>query len=86
MSKGGSSAPSGPQEVIQTSSNLPEYAKPYFTKALERSLYESTRPYEAFPGQRIADFTPQERSAMQGMEGMASAGSPEQFLHASNIA
>jgi len=78
--------PSGPQEVTQISSNLPEYARPYFTKALERTLYESTRPYEAFPGQRIADFTPQERSAMQGMEGMASAGSPEQFLHASNIA
>ena len=85
MSKGGG-ASGGPSEVTQISSNLPEYAEPYFNRALERTLYESARPYEAFPGQRIADFTPQERSAMQGMEGMASAGSPEQFLHASNIA
>ena len=76
----------GPQEITQTTSNLPSYAQPYFTKALERTLYESARPYEAFPGQRIADFTPQERSAMQGMEGLAAAGSPKQFLHASNIA
>jgi hypothetical protein len=80
---GGSSVP---QKVTHTTSNLPEYARPYFDRALERTVYESARPYEAFPGQRIADFTPQERSAMQGMEGMASAGSPEQFLHASNIA
>jgi hypothetical protein len=84
--KSGGGGPSGPQDIIQTTSNLPEYARPYFTRALERTLYESARPYEAFPGQRIADFTPQERSAMQGMEGMADAGSPEQFLHASNIA
>ena len=86
MGGGGGGRPSGPQEITQITSSLPEYAEPYFTRALERTLYESARPYEAFPGQRIADFTPQERSAMQGMEGMADAGSPEQFLHASNIA
>ena len=48
--KSGGGGPSGPQEVTQTTSNLPEYARPYFTKALERTLYESARPYEAFPG------------------------------------
>ena len=53
----GSKAPSGPQEVVQTTSNLPEYAKPYFTEMLGRTMYETTRPYETFPGQRLQDFS-----------------------------
>ena len=81
--KGGSG---GPSEVTQISSNLPEYAEPYFNRALERTLYESARPYEAFPGQRIADFTPEERMSMQGMTEMAASGSPYQMRQASDIA
>ena len=73
------------QEMTSTTTNLPAYAEPYFRQGLERSVYESARPYEAFPGQRLADFSSQERAAMQGMEGMARAGSPSQFLDASNI-
>jgi len=84
MGKG--SGGGGTTTVQQTTSNLPEYAKPYFTNILERSMYESARPYQAFPGQRIADFSPQESLAMQGIEGLTAAGSPKQFLHASNIA
>ena len=88
MSKGGGSttASNRPQEITTTQTNLPAYAEPYFRQGLERSIYESMRPYESFPGQRIQDFTSQERAAMQGMEGMAQAGSPAQFLDASNIA
>jgi len=88
MSKGGSSNRSTTppvQEMTSTTTNLPSYAEPYFRQGLERSVYESARPYEAFPGQRLADFSSQERAAMQGMEGMARAGSPSQFLDASNI-
>jgi len=84
MSKGGGSP--APQESTVTQTNLPAYAEPYFRQGLERSVYESMRPYEAFPGQRIADFSSQERDAMQGMGNMARAGSPGQFLDASNIA
>ena len=89
MSKGGSSnrdTTPPVQEMTSTTTNLPSYAEPYFRQGLERSVYESARPYEAFPGQRLADFSSQERAAMQGMEGMARAGSPSQFLDASNIA
>ena len=81
-----SGRPSGPQEVTQTSTNLPEYAEPYFRRALERTAYETMRPYEAFPGQRIADFTPEERMSMQGMTEMAAAGTPYQMRQASDIA
>ena len=87
MSKGGGSSRTPPvQEMTTTTTNLPDYAEPYFRQGLERSIYESMRPYEAFPGQRLADFTSQERDAMQGIEGMARSGSPAQFLDASNIA
>ena len=75
-----------PQEVTQTTTNLPEYAEPYFRRALERTAYETMRPYESFPGQRIAEFAPQEQAAMQGMTGMAAAGSPYQMGQASDIA
>jgi len=85
MSKG-SKAPSGPQEVVQTTSNLPEYARPYFEEMLGRSMYETTRPYEAYPGQRIADFTPYEQMGMRGMYDMAAAGTPQQLNQASDIA
>ena len=82
--KGGGS--SGPQEVVQTTSNLPEYARPYFEEMLGRSMYETTRPYEAYPGQRIADFSPYEQMGMRGMYDMASAGTPQQLNQASDIA
>jgi len=75
MSKGGGGS-SGTQQVEQTTSNLPEYARPYFEELLGRTAYESTRPYEAYPGQRIADFTPYEQMGMQGMYDMAAQGAP----------
>jgi len=76
----------GTQQVEQTTSNLPEYARPYFEELLGRTAYESTRPYEAYPGQRIADFTPYEQMGMQGMYDMAAQGAPVQVGMASDIA
>lgn len=73
MSKGGSSG-TQQSEVTQTTSNLPEYAKPYYTSLLERGMYESARPYEAYPGQRIAQFSPLQGQAMQGIAGLQQPG------------
>jgi hypothetical protein len=83
---GKSSGGGGTQQVEQTTSNLPEYARPYFEELLGRTAYESTRPYEAYPGQRIADFTPYEQMGMQGMYDMAAQGAPSQVGMASDIA
>jgi len=75
MSKGGGGGgSSGPQEVVQTTSNLPEYARPYFEEMLGRTMYETTRPYEAYPGQRLAEFDPYETQAMQGFGEMTAPG------------
>ena len=84
MSKGGGS--SGTQQVEQTTTNLPEYARPFYESLLGRATYESERGYEAFPGQRIADFNDYENAGMQGMADMAMQGDPEQFNQASYIA
>ena len=71
MGKGSSGG--GVQESVVTQTNLPEYAEPFFQELLGRTVYESTRPYEAFPGQRIAEFDPFEQYGMQGMAEMAAA-------------
>jgi hypothetical protein len=78
--KGGSSAP---QESTVTQTNLPEYAKPYYTSLLERGMYESARPYEAYPAQRIAQFSPLQGQAMQGV---ASLQAPSQTGLATELA
>ena len=81
--KGGSS-PSATQ-VVTKETTMPEYAAPYFEELLGRTAYEATRPYEAYGGQRIADFDPQEQVAMRGMTEMAAAGTPYQLEAASDI-
>ena len=53
---------------------------------LGRTVYESTRPYEAFPGQRLAEFNPFEQTAMTGIAEMTAAGAPQQIRSASDIA
>ena len=82
----GSKAPSGPQEVVQTTSNLPEYAKPYFTEMLGRTMYETTRPYETFPGQSLQDFSDFEKAGMAGMYDMATRGDPTEVGIGSQVA
>lgn len=73
-------------ESTVTQSNLPEYARPFYEEMLGRTVYESTRPYEAFPGQRLAEFNPFETTAMQGIAEMTAAGAPQQIRSASDIA
>ena len=83
---GKSKGPSGPQEVQQTTSNIPEFAKPFYQELMGRTMYETTRPYEAYPMQRLADFTDYETAAMGGMADMAAAGDPAEIGMASRFA
>jgi transposase len=83
---GKSSGPSGPQQVTQTTTNLPAYAEPFYRNLLERATFESERPLETYPGQRLADFDPYEQQAMSGIADMAYAGDPIQMQQASELA
>jgi hypothetical protein len=86
MGKGSGGGGVQQSESVVTQTNLPEYAKPFYEEMLGRTVYESTRPYETYQGQRISDFNPFETTAMTGMAEMAGAGTPQQIRSASDIA
>ena len=84
MSKGGGGG--GVQEVEQTTTNLPEYARPFYENLLDRATYESERGYEGYMAPRLADFDPYEMDAMGGIADMAYRGDPMQLQQASELA
>ena len=81
---GGSNKPQlSKQEVTQTTNNLPDYAKPYFTRIMQRAEAESKRPYQNFGEQRIAELDPMQTYAQQDIGVLQSPG---QFNAASDLA
>ena len=73
MSKGGGG---GTQPVQQTkstvtSSNLPEYARPFFERLMQSAESEAGRPYTPYGGPRLAGFTPEQEAAFGAVEGAA---------------
>jgi len=74
MGKGGGQPTTTKQEITQT--NLPSYVRPYFERLLQRTEAESQRDYEPFPGQRIADVSPDLLSSEQRVRDIAGRGLP----------
>ena len=71
MGKGGGG---GPQQVTQTTSNLPEYAKPYFENIMQRAQAESYRGYTPYEAERLAGFTPEQIRTQQETMGLQTPG------------
>jgi hypothetical protein len=71
------------QNITSTTSNLPDYAKPYFENLLQRGQANSYQGYTAYPNQRIADFTPGQTYAQQQAYDLQQPG---QFGAASGLA
>lgn len=65
MSKGSDST------TTTTSSDLPEYIKPYVERFLPRAETVSTMPYQPYGGQRLADFSPDTQAAFQQVRDVA---------------
>ena len=82
MGKGSKSQPQE-QQVTTTTSNLPEYARPYFENLVNRAQAESYREYTPYPDQRIAGFTPEQQGVQQGVMGLQTPG---QYGTASGLA
>lgn len=81
---GGSDTPATQQvSSTNTTSNLPEYARPYFENVVNRAQAESYRPYTPYEGQRIAGFTPDQQALQYEIRDMQTPG---QFDTASNFA
>jgi len=78
-SSGGGSGGGGSQTSTSYSTNLPEYAKPYYEELLKQTgknvfttgpggVVSGVKPYTPYTGERVAGFTP-EQKAIQGQVG-----------------
>ena len=66
---GGGSAPA-PSSSTVTQTSIPEYAKPYVETMLGKAQALQDQPYQAYGGQRIAEFSPMQQQAMQGVSNL----------------
>lgn len=77
----GSGAPTQ-QNVTSTTSNLPEYARPYFEQMMQRAQGELGRQYVPYEAPRIAGYTPAQQQVQQNILGMTA---PNQFATGSAL-
>ena len=73
---GGSSGGGTPTSSTTNTSNLPEYARPYFERMMGRAEEESNQPYVTYPQQRIAGFTGDTNRASDITRNVANQGTP----------
>lgn len=71
------------QQVNTTTSNLPEYARPYYENLMGSAQGLLTQPYTAYGQERIAGFTPEQQQVQQNIMGQQT---PNQFGTGSNLA
>jgi len=70
---GGDSQPSQPSSTSTTTSNIPEWAIPYATKNLgnaEALTDKNANNYQTYQGNRVADFSEQQKQAYGDIAGM----------------
>ncbi len=79
------SGSSGPAQtnVTQTTSNLPDYAQPYWENLVDRAQALSYQPYTPYQDQRVADFTPGQTQAQSNILNLQT---PTQFGAATGLA
>jgi hypothetical protein len=62
-----------PQQVTTTTSNLPEYARPYFENLMGRAEGALNTQYQGYSGDRIAGFTPEQLKLQQNVLGLGAS-------------
>jgi len=82
MSSGSGSQPQQ-QQVTTTTSNLPEYARPYFQTLMDRAGSNLSTEYQTYNAPRIAGFTPAQEQVQQNILGLQA---PQQFGTGSALA
>ncbi len=82
---GGGSGGGAPTQSTTYTSNLPEYARPYFERMMSRSEAESNQPYVGYQGQRLAGFTPDTQAGFNITRNLAAQGNPDLNPTLSNI-
>lgn len=66
-----------PTQSTTYTSNLPEYARPYFERMMGRAEAESNQPYVAYGGDRLAGFTPDTEAGFGVTRQLVQGGMPE---------
>jgi hypothetical protein len=74
---GGSSGGGAPTSTTTNTSNLPEYARPYFERMMGRAEEASNTDYVGYKGQRLADVSKDTESGYQATRNAVSGGMPE---------
>jgi len=72
----GGGGQSQPTNTTQTTTTIPEYARPYVERMLGKAEAFSETPYQAYGGQRVADFSPLQQ---QGFQTAANLGPAKQL-------
>ena len=68
------SSPAPPQPATSMSqTTIPEYAQPYVERMLGKAEAFTSAPYQAYGGERIADFSPLQQQAQQATANLAPA-------------
>jgi len=63
-----------PTQTNISQTTIPDYARPYVETLLGKTeAITSQNPYQAYPGQRTADFTPLSQQAFQGAQNLGPA-------------
>lgn len=65
----------GPSSSTTYTSNLPEYARPYYERLMDRTEAESNQPYTSYTGQRVAGFGEDSQAALNLVRGNVGAAS-----------
>ncbi len=73
MSGGGGGGHSTSTSEV-TTTTVPKYLKPYLTDIASKAQAETQTPYQAYGGQRIEGFSPDQQAAMGNIRGMTSPG------------
>ena len=77
MGKGSSSGGQQPTKTTSVTTNLPEYAEPFYRRLMERTEAESNRAYEPFGGQRFATFSPEQQESFARASDIGRQGVPQ---------
>ena len=77
MACGGSSAPAAPSTTT-TIQDIPAWEQGYVTNLLGQAQTEAAQPYQQFPGQQVAGFTPDQTQAFTNVEGQQANINPLQ--------
>ena len=80
MANSGGGGGGGTTTSTQYTSNLPEYAKPYFEDVMGRAQSASLTPYQQYTGERVAGFSPTQAAGQQLATNVGLGGTPNAML------